>query len=121
MEFNDQEQLKQDDTTTINESSTTDEDSLHVKQSIAKRKSFIYRLLNKKPNNSTPELKKGSIKQNTLPTYVRKRDEEPDASFFPKKRKIISWQEEAMVFNNEQDSLELAEEMNNLAQEINAK
>ena len=89
-----------------------DDTSIH-----SRKKGLFERLLHRKVSDTTPTITKGKKNEYVHKTFVRKKDEEPDPETFPKKKKIMSWQEEAMIMADGLEvDLELAEEMAELAE-----
>ncbi len=83
----------------------------------SRKKGLFERLLHRKISDSSPTITKGKKSEYVHKTFTRKKDEEPDPSTFPKKKRIISWQEEEMIMvDGLEVDFELTEEMAELAE-----
>ncbi len=88
----------------------------------SKSRKFFARFFGKKVANEEPEITKGQKFENLHSNFHREKEKEPDPDTFPKKCKIMTWQEEQLLGVNVEDvDLELQEEIDNLAKEVNAK
>ncbi len=88
----------------------------------AKSRKFFARFFGKKVATEEPEIVKGQKFENLHSNFHREKDKEPDPETFPKKCKIMTWQEEQLLGVNIEDvDMELQEEIDNLAKEVNAK
>ncbi len=98
-------------------------DELSLKESYdSSRRRFFSRLLNKKVKRETPEITKGVKVENLHSNFQRKKTLEGKPEDFPKKVKIISWQDEQKLGLDGQNlDLDLQDELAALAREVNAK
>lgn len=82
-----------------------------------KRFKLFERLTNRKINNTTPTLTKGKKNEYIHSNFKRKKEEEPDPETFPKKKKILSWQEEELLLvDGAEYDQELADEIAEIAE-----
>lgn len=94
-----------------------EQEQVDLSKSDGKRKSLFHRLLNRRVQKETPEITKGKKNEYIHSNFQRKKEDEPNPETFPKKKRILSWQEEELLLsqgNNEAD-LELAEELEELS------
>ncbi len=115
--FDDQVNDNQDDT-------SNEEGTLSKREAFeSSRRKFFSRLLNKKIKKDTPEITKGVKIENLHSNFKRNKKLEGKPEDFPKKVKILSWQEEQKLGldNNHSIDLELKDELAALAREVNAK
>ncbi len=108
-------------TATPEDSEETDE--LTIKEQYdSSRRRFFSRLFNKKIKRETPEITKGVKIENLHSNFHRKKTFEGKPEDFPKKVKIISWQDEQKLgLDGQSLDLDLQDELAALAREVNAK